>query len=301
MPDPEYILLYFFCAGVLLQSLWHLSTRRQAAWAGILAIACAAPAWLVPGPEERSFASPLCWALFYSLVFSIVFRKRMLPAVTALIVLLYTALLYYVLYLLIADSGVEMPRPVIAGGLIPGILIIMAALTGLLKYKPVRVLCYLWYTAALCIMICGQWSLENLAELYAGRGFPPDLFIYVFLGGGVFLFFISNLVQLFLAVPFPGRASHSLIFEALFGPITYDKEQSWLMARRLWEPHISARGWALFGAYLCFLALNAKMHLIAHGLVINLSILAIYYFVMPHDRAVLEEAASPESHNLKQS
>ena len=295
MPDTEYILLYVFCAGLFLQSLWYLRGGRPPFLALLIAAACLIPAWFIPEPQARSFASPLSWALFYAIVFSVAFRTRMLPAVTALVLLLYTALVYYVLYLSMKDSGVAMPRSVIIGALAPAVLVVIAALAGLMKFKPVRVLCYVWYLAALCVMIGCQWSLDSFAAQYGGRSFPPDLFLCVFLAGGVFLFFISNLVQMFLLIPFPERASHRIIFEALFGPVTYTKEQSSRMADRLWERRVSLKGWLLFAVYLAFLAANAKLGLLSHGLVINASILVIFYFLMPQDRDIFGDAAGAET------
>lgn len=286
MSKPEYILLYVFCAGVLLQSLWYLRDRRQLAWVPVIALACVVPAWFIPEANYRSLAGPLCWTLFYAIVFSIAFRKHMLPAVTALVLLLYSALLYYVLYLLMKDSGVEMPRSVIIGALVPGVLIVLAVLAGLLRFKPVRVLCYLWYLITLCVMISCQWSLDNLTEQYGGHTFSPALFLYVFLVGGVFLFFISNLVQMFLVIPFPERASHRIIFETLFGPVTYAREQSSNMSDRLWERRASVKSWVLFMAYIAFLSANAKLGLVNHGIVINLSILGIFYVLTPRDREI---------------
>ncbi|MBN1365067.1 MAG: hypothetical protein JW976_09720 [Syntrophaceae bacterium] len=290
MPKPEYVLLYVFCAGVFLQSLWYLRNRSQLAWAFVIALACLAPAWFIPEAKYRSLAGPLCWTLFYAIVFSVAFRKHMLPAVTALVLLLYSALLYYLLYLLMKDSGVAMPRSVIIGALVPGVLIVLTVLAGLLRFKPVRVLCYLWYLIALCVMISCQWSLDNFTEQYGGHAFSPALFLYVFLAGGVFLFFISNLVQMFLVIPFPERASHRIIFEALFGSVSYAKEQSSNMSDRLGKRRVSVKGWILFAAYIAFLSANAKLGLIDHGLVINLSIIVIFYFLMPRNREIFGDA-----------
>jgi hypothetical protein len=281
----EYTVLYVFCAGSIAHSLWVLRTLRQLIWALIMMIVCLAPAWYVPGPGDRAFAAPLCWALFYSLLFSVVFRKEMMPTVTALVLLLYTGLLYYALYLSARSSGVKIPASVTFAGLVPGVLIGIFALSGLLHFKVVRVLCYVWYLTALCLMIGCQWSLENLASLYAQGGFSLDLFFYVFLGGGVLLVFVSNLVQIFLLLPPPTRASHRIVLDALMGPVTYHKEQAAMMGRSFFGREIGTAGWILTVGFLTFLWVNAAFSLLPHGIVINLSVLGIVWFIMPRETA----------------
>ena len=279
----EYTVLYVFCAGIVTQSLLVLRSFKQRVWAAIVMMICLAPAWYLPEPGDRNLAVPLCWALFYSVLFSIVFRKRMLPVVTALVLLLYTGLLYYVLYLSVRFSGVEIPVSVVVAGMTPGILVVLVSLSGMLKYKVVRVVCYAWYFLALCLMIVCQWSLEDLAVLYAEGGFSLDLFIYVFLGGGVLLIFVSNLVQLFLLLPEPTRPSRRIVLDAVTGPLTHHKSQAVRMANSFLGREIDRAGWALVVIYLIFLYVNARFSFIPHGIIINLSVLGIVWFVMPRE------------------
>ena len=290
----EYTVLYVFCAGLVTQSMLVLRSLKQRVWAGIVMIICLMPAWYLPEPGDRDFAVPLCWALFYSILFSIVFRKRMLPVVTALVLLLYTGLLYYSLYLSAGFSGVEIPVSVVVAGMIPGILVVLVSLSGILKYKAVRALCYSWYLIALCLMIGCQWSLEDLALLYAEGGFSLDLFIYVFLGGGVFLVFVSNLVQLFLLLPEPTRPSRRIVLDSVTGPLKYHKNQTDRMATRFFGRKIDKARCVLVVIYLIFLALNARFSFIPHGIIINLSILGIVWFVMPREIARFAEKSDGE-------
>jgi len=289
----EYTVLYVFCTGVITHSLWILRSVKQRAWAALAMIICLVPAWYLPEPGDRAFAVPICWAILYAILFSVVFRKQMLPVVTALILLLYTGLLYYALYLSARFSGVKVPVSVVLAGMVPGILVALFAISGMLKYKFVRVLCYAWYLMALCLMIGCQWSFENLASLYTEGGFSLDLFIYVFLGGGVLLVFVSNLVQLFLLLPTPTRASHRIVLDAIIGPITYHREQAAMMAMSFFGREIDRTGWILVVTYLAFLAVNARCCFIPHGVVINLSILAIVWLIMPREMARLETVTSP--------
>ncbi|MBW1782667.1 MAG: hypothetical protein JRL30_18225 [Deltaproteobacteria bacterium] len=291
----EYTLLYVFCAGVVTQSLLALRSLKQELWAGIMMIICLVPAWYLPGPGDRAFATPLCWALFYSILFSIVFRKRMLPVVTGLVLLLYTGLLYYVLYLSAVFSGVKLPKDVMIAGIVPGILVVVVSLSGMLKYKVVRALCYTWYLIALCLMIGCQWSLEGLASLYAEGGFSLNLFVYVFLGGGVLLIFVSNLVQLFLLLPAPTRPSHRIVLDAVTGPVAYHREQGTMMAGSFLGREIDKRGWVLVFGCLIFLWVNARFNFIPHGIVINLLILGIVWFVMPREMARFNEKPEEET------
>jgi len=279
----EYTVLYVFCAGVVTQSLLVLRSLKQLVWAAIVIMICLVPAWYLPEAGDRAFAAPLCWALFYSILFSAVFRKRMLPVVTALVLLLFTGLLYYVLYLSARFSGVEIPVSVVFAGMVPGILVALVSLSGMLKYKVVRALCYSWYFIALCLMIVCQWSLEDLALLYAEGGFSLDLFIYVFLGGGVLLVFVSNLVQLFLLLPEPTRPSRRIVLDAVTGPLTHHKSQTVRMANSFLGREIDRAGWVLVVTYLIFLAVNARFSFIPHGIIINLSVLGIVWFVMPRE------------------
>lgn len=279
----EYAVLYVFCTGVLTQSLLMLRNLKQLLWAFILTAVCIIPAWFLPEPSDRIFAVPLCWSIFYAVLFSFVFHKLMLPAITPGVLVCYTALLYYVLYVCARLSGVDIPVSVMAGGMMPGVLVIVAALCGMLKYKAVRALCYVWYLLALCLMIGCQWSLENLAAMYHDGGFSLDLFIYVFLGGGVVLVFVSNVVQVILLIPPPTRASHRIVLDAVTGPLTYHKNQGARMARRFFGREIDKGGWVLVAAYSAFLFVNARFGFIPHGIVINLSVLAVVWFVMPRE------------------
>lgn len=253
------------------------------------------PAWYLPEPCDRAFAAPLCWALFYSILFSIVFRKWMLPVVTALVLLLYTGLLYYVLYLSAGFSGVKIPVSVVVAGMVPGILVALISLSGMLKYKIMRALCYAWYLIALCLMIGCQWSLEDLASLYAEGGFSLDLFIYVFLGGGVLLVFVSNLLQLFLLLPEPTRPSRRIVLDAVTGPLTYQKNQTARMANSFLGGEIDKARGVLVVTYLIFLAVNARFSFIPHGIIINLSVLGIAWFVMPREIARFMEKTGGRS------
>jgi hypothetical protein len=277
----EYAVLYVFCIGVVCQSLLLLRSSKDILKAAVLTILCALPAWYIPESADKSFAAPLIWATFYVIFFSIIFRKSMLPKVTALILVCHTALFYYVLYLLLENSEVVMPRSMIITGLAPGVLVILLSLSGMLKHRKVKIFCYVWYLFALSIMIGHQWFPENLASLYAAKGFSAELFIYVFLGGGVFLFFISHIVQLALLVPLPGRASHGIVFDAIIGPITYQKEHADLMTDQFVERGINSRGWLVVIAYPAFLYANASLGLVPHGIVVNLSILIYFWFFRP--------------------
>ena len=277
----EYTVLYVFCIGVLCQSLLLLRSLRDLLKAVVLTALCALPAWYLPEPADKSFAAPLIWAMCYAIIFSIVFRKSMLPKVTALVLVCHTALFYYVFYVLLENSEVEMPRSMIIAGLTPGVLVVLLSLSGMLKYRMAKTFCYVWYLFALSIMIGYQWSPENLALLYTAKGFSADLFIYVFLGGGVFLFFISHIVQLLLLVPMPGRASHNIVLDAIIGPVTYQKEQAARMADQFLEWGVNARGWLVVIAYPAFLFANASLDWLPHGIVVNLSLLIYFWFFRP--------------------
>ncbi|MBT3256668.1 MAG: hypothetical protein HN366_09470 [Deltaproteobacteria bacterium] len=290
----EYTVLYVFCAGIVTQSQLVLRSFNQRVWAAIVMIICLVPAWYLPNPGDRNFAMPLCWAFFYSILFSIVSRKQILPVVTALVLLLYTELLYYALYLWAGYSRVEIPVSVVVAGMFPGILVALVSLTGMLRYKILRVLCYAWYFVALCLMIACQWSVGDLALLYAEGGFSLDLFIYVFFGGGVLLVFISNLVQLFLLLPEPTRPTRRIVLDAVTGPLTHHKNQANRMANRFFGREIDRAGWILIVTYMIFLIANAKFGLIPHGIIINLSILGIVWFVMPREIARFTEKSNRE-------
>ncbi len=281
----EYTVLYVFCAGVLVQSLFSLRTLKQVFWAVIVMAVCVIPAWFIPEPADRGFATPLCWSVFYAVLFPFVFHKLLLPSINIGVLLFYTILLYYVLYVSARSSGVDVPVSVMVGGMIPGILVILASLLGMLKYKALRGLCYTWYLITLCVMLGCQWSLEDLASIYRGDGFSMELFVYVFLAGGVVLVFFSNMVQLLLLIPVPTRPSHRIVLDVVTGPLTYYKDQADGMAQSLIGRRIGTWGWVIVAAYLALLVINAIYGFIPHGIVINLSFLAVVWFVMPRPQA----------------
>jgi len=275
----EYTVLYVFCIGAACQSFLVLRSWKDIVSALIVIIFCFIPAWYIPEPADRHFGTPLIWALSFAVIFSIIFRKSLLPKVTALVIICYTLLLYYVLYLSLEKSGVDMPRVMIIIGLIPGVLAVLLSLSGMLKYKWIRICCFVWYIAALCLVIVCQWSLENMVLLYKETGFSLDLFVYVFSGGGVFLVLISHLVQILLLIPEPVRPGHRIILDAITGPVNYHKEQADMMAGRFIKWGINKWEWIIVLTYPAFLIANAAYNFVPHGIVINLSIIVIFWLI----------------------
>jgi hypothetical protein len=275
-PANEYGLLQVLVMGMLASALLQL--RRPREMAQVLAIFAAAllAAWLLASREERAYAVPIGTAAFFAIAFGVLFRRRLLPRITALVLIDTTATFYYALYCVWrGQDGPPLPAfvVVIASGF--AALVLAAAFLSVLRFRAVRVASYVVYLLLLVALVGVQFGLSDVQALAEGHRFPPALFAYAFVAGGAFLFVAFNSLQILLLVPSSRHAAQTVLFDAIFGRDDLAREQADLLADSFRPNPPTPRAMAIVGLHAALLGLNAWLRWLPAGLLINLSLVGL--------------------------
>lgn len=193
----EFFVLPVFFAGTVVQGM--LVARTWVGAGGTLALAAATLgfAWLGAGnDEDAAFGVPFMGMLLFVVVLGYWFSDRLLPRLSPSVLLHYTLLSLYALYV-IAD-GRAVAWWLHAPFAVAFVLGLRLGSSGREPGRFSKVLTYASFLLALMFLIGWQLSPGHLKALYDDVGFSLSLYSYVFSSGMVFLYFVTIVLALIL-------------------------------------------------------------------------------------------------------
>ncbi len=258
----------------------------------IAVIAVVTASFIVGIEADIRLELPLCSMLLFCLGFAAVFSDKVMPRITTRVLLHYTFLFYYTVWLSIEKSGVDMPRSIIITGLLPAVAVLLAAMIPKIQGRTVKFLSYVWFLIVLTTLIGCQFSIEDLNQIFEKSGFSAPLFAYSFFAGTVFLYFISNIIFIILIIPLPSR--RNALWDSIFGsPDEIGKEFAEAMANKMTMGHLKGSSLIILSGHAILLITNILWEYISHGIVINASVAIIIWADMSINKKQKGSARPP--------
>jgi hypothetical protein len=270
--------IVWFAVGVVLQALFVIRIDRNSGaleWGLLAACMAFSAVGLIPskGHVHVSPADLLeCIAIFGFCV-AVLFQKAILPVINEKIVLSYTLVFWYALF--VNFQRLDLPDWMIYASLVPTGATLLIAFTQPQLAFPWKAAMYAWFLVLIVSLALMQFSFGRLAIFYSPQQAPWLSPIECLTMGMAFLYLCVNGTFVFELIPLPGRneswRSRMRDWHAL----------TELMAYRFIDlpsaPIIAAAIFVIEGGLL---VLNYLYHFIPDGLLINLLLVlpGILYF-----------------------
>ncbi|GMR23090.1 MAG: hypothetical protein BMS9Abin37_1490 [Acidobacteriota bacterium] len=254
----EYLIVPAFFAGTVVQGM--LVARSWSGAGGTLAFAAATLgfAWIgARQDEDAAFAVPFMGLFFFVIVLGYRFRDRLLPRLSSSVLLHYTLLSIYALY--VVAAGRPVPWWFHTPFAVAAVLGLHLGLSGREPGRFTRVLTYACFLLAITFLIGWQLSPTHLEALYDDVGFSIALYSYVFSSGMVFLYFATSLLALMLLVLGTKRDEIS-------------RGHAGLLAGKVEGTKLSSVSGALILAHGAALWANLRFQYVMPGLYVNVAL-----------------------------
>jgi hypothetical protein len=276
--DAHLASVVWFAVGVAVQALLVIRVDRNwgmADW-GTLAI-CVAGSALSMLPSKNEVYVPLehllmCIGIF-GFVLALLFEKRILPVINEKIVLSYTLVFWYAIY--VNFQTLSLPDWLIFASLVPTSATFVIAFTQPALTFPWKVAMYSWFLVLIVSLGLLQFSFARLAIFYSPEQAPWLSPVECLTTGMAYLYLCVNATFVYELVPIPGKTQS-----------WKERMHDWhalteLMAHRFRdEPSASIVAASIFVIEGGVLALNFIYHFIPGGLLINLLLVlpGVLYF-----------------------
>lgn len=270
----EFAVVPVFFAGVVFQALLVSRSMPIAAWTAALAGASLSVAWWMTRNEtDQLFSLPFFATGIFVLVFALFFREHLLPRVSPALLLHYTLIGVYALY--VAYAGAPVSIWVLGVVAVPTLLAIYLGVSPRPAGRFLKLVAYVWFLSLLTVLIGLQLSLDDLKILFEAEGFSLSLYSYIFVSGMVFLFFASNLLYLLLLIPISDR---NVFWDSVLGSgADAAREHRDVLAAKMSSQKISTLALASLTAHGLVLAANYRWEIVASGLLMNFAVVAIAF------------------------
>jgi hypothetical protein len=274
--DAHLTSVVWFGVGVVLQAVLTIRIDRTWTWmdGGLLGVCVTVSAALTFNhPADASPQDVLECMGFFGVLLAVFFDKRILPVVNEKIVLSYTIVFWYALYVNFQRLG--LPDWLVYALLVPTSAALIIAFTQPALTFFWKVAMYAWFLSLVLSLGLFQFSFARLAIFNSPKA---DLWltpIECLTTGMAFLYLCINATFLFELIPLPGRNQS-----------WKDRMREWhalteLMAYRFSDRAIpSVVAGTIFVVEGGVLALNYIYHFISDGLLINLLVVlpGLLYF-----------------------
>lgn len=274
--DAHLISVVWFGVGVLLQALLTIRFDRTWTWMdwtllGVCVVGSAA--LILNHPANVSLQDVLECMGFFGVLLAVFFDKRILPVINEKIVLSYTILFWYALFVNFQRLG--LPDWLVYALLVPTSAALIIAFTQPALTFFWKVAMYAWFLVLVLSLGLFQFDFARLAIFNSPNTDPWLTPIECLTTGMAFLYLCINATFLYELIPLPGKSQS-----------WKDRMRDWhalteLMAYRFSDQAIpSLVAGTIFVVEGSVLALNTIYHFISDGLLINLLVVlpGLLYF-----------------------